>query len=105
MQGRMKVWRMDYSSGSFAIREKGDNSLVPDPDYMVDALKLLSQAPRGSAESLQKFGAWRCPNGTQHIFCWSIRAISGQSLASNVSVVDSRDLNLVFGNVEATPNK
>ncbi|GFX53630.1 hypothetical protein TNCV_1185591 [Trichonephila clavipes] len=32
-------------------------------------------------------------------------AISGQSLASNDPVVDSRDLNLVFGDAEATPNK
>ncbi|GFW36357.1 uncharacterized protein TNCV_3712771 [Trichonephila clavipes] len=31
---------------SFAMREKGGNRLVPDPDYMVDALKLPNQAPR-----------------------------------------------------------
>ncbi|GFW39970.1 hypothetical protein TNCV_5116531 [Trichonephila clavipes] len=91
--------------GSFAIREKGGNRLVPVPDYMVDALKLLNQAPRGSGESLQKCVAWRCPDGTQHIFCWPILAISGQSLASNGPVVDSRDLNLVFGYAESTPNK
>ncbi|GFW84799.1 hypothetical protein TNCV_680871 [Trichonephila clavipes] len=31
--------------------------------------------------------------------------LSGQSLASNGPVVDSRDLNLEFGHAEATPNK
>ncbi|GFY01158.1 hypothetical protein TNCV_5076251 [Trichonephila clavipes] len=85
------------------MREKGGNRLVPGLDYMVDALKLPNQAPRGSGESLQKCVAWRCPDGTQHIFCWPILAISGQSLASNGSVADSRDLNLVFGRAEATP--
>ncbi|GFV16332.1 hypothetical protein TNCV_178531 [Trichonephila clavipes] len=76
---------------------KGDNRLVPGPDYMVDALKLLNLAPSVSGESLQKCVAWHCPDGTQHLFCWPILAISGQSLASNGLVVDSRDLNLVFG--------
>ncbi|GFX89112.1 hypothetical protein TNCV_2854111 [Trichonephila clavipes] len=59
--------------GNFAIREKGGNRLVPGLDYLVNALKLHNQVPRGSA--------------------------------SNGPVVDSRDLNLVFGNAEATPNK
>ncbi|GFS69851.1 hypothetical protein TNCV_3101591 [Trichonephila clavipes] len=72
---------------------------------MVDALKLPNQASRGSGESLQKCVTWRCPEGTQRLFCWPILAISGQSLASNGPVVDSRDLNLVFGHAEATPNK
>ncbi|GFW67419.1 hypothetical protein TNCV_3390901 [Trichonephila clavipes] len=49
--------------------------------------------------------AWRCPDGTQHLFCWPILAVSGQSLASNGPVVNSRDLNLVFGHTEATHNK
>ncbi|GFX19269.1 hypothetical protein TNCV_3014131 [Trichonephila clavipes] len=49
--------------------------------------------------------AWRCPDGTQHLFCWPILAVFGQSLASNSTVVDSRDLNLVFGHTEATDNK
>ncbi|GFW40485.1 hypothetical protein TNCV_1020421 [Trichonephila clavipes] len=40
--------------GSFAMREKGGNCLVPGPDYVVDALKLPNQAPRVSGESLQK---------------------------------------------------
>ncbi|GFT23433.1 hypothetical protein TNCV_2016901 [Trichonephila clavipes] len=35
------------------MREKGDNRLVPGPDYMVDALKLPNHAPRVSGESLQ----------------------------------------------------
>ncbi|GFW88145.1 DUF4817 domain-containing protein [Trichonephila clavipes] len=46
--------------GSFEMLEKDDNRLVPGPDYMVDALKLPNQAPKGSGESLQKkklFGA------------------------------------------------
>ncbi|GFX98149.1 hypothetical protein TNCV_4907931 [Trichonephila clavipes] len=42
--------------GSFAMREKGDNCLVPGPDYMLDALKLPNQAPRGFGESLQRPG-------------------------------------------------
>ncbi|GFV19703.1 transposable element Tcb2 transposase [Trichonephila clavipes] len=49
--------------------------------------------------------AWRCPDGTQHLFCWPTLAISGQLLASDGPVVDSRDLNLVFGHAGATPNK
>ncbi|GFX90433.1 hypothetical protein TNCV_2073111 [Trichonephila clavipes] len=48
---------------------------------------------------------WRCPDGTEHIFCWPFLDISGQSLASNGPVVDSRDLNLVFGVAEVTSNK
>ncbi|GFV17303.1 hypothetical protein TNCV_1802051 [Trichonephila clavipes] len=85
--------------------EKGGNGLVPGPEYMVDALKLPNKASRGFGESLQKCVAWRCPDGTQHFFCWSILTVSGQSLASNGLVVDSRDLNLVFGHEEGTPNK
>ncbi|GFX50706.1 hypothetical protein TNCV_2722921 [Trichonephila clavipes] len=95
----------DNPMRNFAIREKGGNILVPGPDYKADELKLPNQAPRGSGQSLQKCVAWRCPGGTQHIFCWPILAISGQSLASNGPVVDSRDLNLVFGHAEATPNE
>ncbi|GFW00803.1 hypothetical protein TNCV_1760411 [Trichonephila clavipes] len=72
---------------------------------MVDALTLLNQAPRGSGKSLQKCVAWRCPYGTQHIFCWPIMANSGQSLASNGRVVNSKRLNLVFGHKEASHNK
>ncbi|GFU24503.1 hypothetical protein TNCV_2264621 [Trichonephila clavipes] len=87
------------------MREKGGNRLVPDPDYIVDALKLPNQVPTGSGESLQKCAAWRCPDRTQFLFCWPILAVSGQSLASNVPVVDSRYLNLEFGHAEATTNK
>ncbi|GFV70790.1 hypothetical protein TNCV_1947001 [Trichonephila clavipes] len=87
------------------MREKGDNRLVTGPDYMADALKLPNKVPRGSGELLQKCVAWRCPDGTQHLFCWPILAVSGQSLASNGLVVDSRDLNLVFGHAVTTPNK
>ncbi|GFV76980.1 hypothetical protein TNCV_690501 [Trichonephila clavipes] len=87
------------------MREIGGNRLVPGPDYMVHALKLSNQAPRVSGESLQTCVAWRCPDGTQHFFCWSILAISGQSLASNGPVVDSRDLTLVFCHTKAAHNK
>ncbi|GFX81719.1 hypothetical protein TNCV_317251 [Trichonephila clavipes] len=75
---------------SFAMREKGSNHLILGPDYRVDTLKLSNQAPRVSGESLQTYGAWRCPDGTQHLFCRPILAVSGQSLASNSPVVDSR---------------
>ncbi|GFV01388.1 hypothetical protein TNCV_1592481 [Trichonephila clavipes] len=60
------------SSASFAIREKGGNRLVPDPNYMVDAVKLPEQAPRVSGESLRTGVTWRCPDGAQHLFCWPI---------------------------------
>ncbi|GFT42563.1 hypothetical protein TNCV_1788011 [Trichonephila clavipes] len=56
-------------NGSFAMREKGSSRLVPGRDYIVDALKLPNQVPRGSDESLQKCVAWRCPDGTQLLFC------------------------------------
>ncbi|GFY04341.1 hypothetical protein TNCV_4414291 [Trichonephila clavipes] len=71
----------------------------------LDASKLLNQPPRVSGESLQTGVVWGCPDGTQHLFCWPIVAVSGQSLASNSPVVDSRDLNLVFGLTLATHNK
>ncbi|GFX81789.1 hypothetical protein TNCV_2569901 [Trichonephila clavipes] len=87
------------------MREKGGNRLMPGPDYMVDALKLPNQAPGVSGESLQKCVARLCPDGTQHLFCWLILAVSGQLLVSNGPVVDSRDLSLEFGHVEATLNK
>ncbi|GFX37712.1 hypothetical protein TNCV_1261491 [Trichonephila clavipes] len=93
------------ATGSFAMQEKGSNRLVLGPDYMVDALKLPNQASRFSGESLQMCVAWRCPDGTQHLFCWPILAVSGQSLASNGPVIDSRYLNLVFGHNEATHDK
>ncbi|GFU56229.1 hypothetical protein TNCV_712851 [Trichonephila clavipes] len=87
------------------MREKGGNRLVPGTDYTVDASKLSNQAPRASGELLPTCVAWRCPDGTQHLFCWSILAVSGQSLASNGPVVNSRYLNLVFGPTEAANNK
>ncbi|GFV32055.1 hypothetical protein TNCV_3868891 [Trichonephila clavipes] len=87
------------------MREKDGNRLVPVPDYMVDALKLPNQAPSFSGESIQTCLAWRFSDRTQHFFCWSILAVSGQSLASNGPVVDSRDMILVFGNTEVTRNK
>ncbi|GFX35066.1 hypothetical protein TNCV_2330061 [Trichonephila clavipes] len=85
--------------------KKSSTRLVSGPHSMVDTLKLPNQAPRGPGESLQKCVAWRCPDGTRHLICSSILAILGQSLSSTCPVVDSRDLNLVFGHVEATPNK
>ncbi|GFY14519.1 hypothetical protein TNCV_1315731 [Trichonephila clavipes] len=72
---------------------------------MVDALKLPNQAPGVSGESLQTCVAWRCLDETQHLFCWPILAVSGQTPASNGPVVDSRNLNLVFGLTEAAQNK
>ncbi|GFU93084.1 hypothetical protein TNCV_1663161 [Trichonephila clavipes] len=87
------------------MREKDGNRFPSDPDYMMDALKLPKQAPRVSGESLRMCVTWCCHNGTQHLFCCSILAISGQSLALNGPVVDSGYLNLVFGHTEATPNK
>ncbi|GFU73223.1 hypothetical protein TNCV_493481 [Trichonephila clavipes] len=87
------------------MREKGVILLVSGPDYMVDALKLTNQAPRFSGESLQLCVAWHCPDGTQHLFCCQILAVSGQSIASNGPVVNSRNLNLVFGHAEETHNK
>ncbi|GFT70087.1 hypothetical protein TNCV_4690261 [Trichonephila clavipes] len=52
------------------MREKGVNRLVPGSEYMVDALKPPNQVPRVSGESLQTCVAWRCPDGTLHLFCW-----------------------------------
>ncbi|GFU42966.1 hypothetical protein TNCV_3141101 [Trichonephila clavipes] len=73
----------------FCSAKKCGNRLVPSPDYMVDALKLSIQAPRVSGESLQTCVDLRCPDGTQHLFCWPILTISGQSLASNVHTLCS----------------
>ncbi|GFV67408.1 hypothetical protein TNCV_4307791 [Trichonephila clavipes] len=87
------------------MRGKGGNRFVFDPYYMVDALKLSNQAPNVSGDSIQRCVAWRCPDRTQHLFCWPILAVSGQLLASNGPVVDSRDFNLVFGATEETHNK
>ncbi|GFX37849.1 hypothetical protein TNCV_1823061 [Trichonephila clavipes] len=61
---------------------------------MVDALKLLNQAPRVSGESLQTCVAWRCPGETQHFSSWPVLTISSKLLASNGPAVDRRDLNL-----------
>ncbi|GFW61069.1 hypothetical protein TNCV_4872791 [Trichonephila clavipes] len=87
------------------MRGKGGNRFVPGPDYMVDALKLPNQPPRVPGESLHMCEAWRCSDGTQHLFCWPALAVSGQSLASNSPVVHSRDLNLLFDPTEAIHNK
>ncbi|GFX94303.1 hypothetical protein TNCV_4293481 [Trichonephila clavipes] len=89
----------------FCNARKWGNHLVSGTDYMVNALKLPDQAPRVFSESLQTCVAWRCPDGIQHLFCWHILIVSGQSLVSNGPVVDSRDMNLVFGHTEATHNK
>ncbi|GFX66563.1 hypothetical protein TNCV_1794741 [Trichonephila clavipes] len=76
------------------MREKGGNRLVPGLDYMVDTFKLPNQAPRGSGESLEKCVSWHCPDGTQHLFCWPILAIFGQSIASNSPVVDRSEFSV-----------
>ncbi|GFV04978.1 hypothetical protein TNCV_1347261 [Trichonephila clavipes] len=78
---------------------------VQGSDYAVDALKPPSQSPRISGVSLQMCVIRHCPDGIQHLFCWPILAVSAQMLASNCPVVDSRDLNLVFGHTEVTHNK
>ncbi|GFV08079.1 hypothetical protein TNCV_1047081 [Trichonephila clavipes] len=70
------------------MQEKGVNFLVPGPVYMVGALKLPNQAPRVYGESLQTCGAWRCPEGTQHVFCYPILAVATQSPALNAPVVN-----------------
>ncbi|GFV21310.1 hypothetical protein TNCV_4889051 [Trichonephila clavipes] len=75
------------------MREKGGNRLVPGTDYMVDALKLFNQAPRVSGESLQTCVTWHCPDGTQHLLCWPILAVSSQSLSSKGPVIDNTYLN------------
>ncbi|GFY25305.1 hypothetical protein TNCV_2484251 [Trichonephila clavipes] len=87
------------------MQEEDGNRLVPGPDYMVDALKLPNQAPRVSGESLQTYVTWRCPDGTQRLFCWPNLPVYCQLLASNGPVVDNRDLNLVFGHTDVTHNK
>ncbi|GFW62674.1 hypothetical protein TNCV_2624371 [Trichonephila clavipes] len=84
---------------------KGGNYLVLGLDYMVDTSKLPNQAPRVFGESLKARVAWSCPDGTQCFFCWLILVVSGQSQASNGLVVESRDLNLMFGYTEATHTK
>ncbi|GFV90150.1 hypothetical protein TNCV_4378661 [Trichonephila clavipes] len=71
------------------MREKGGNRLVPGQDDMVDALKFLTKIPEFLA-SHYRCVAWCCPDGTQHLFCWPILAVSDESLASNGPVVDSR---------------
>ncbi|GFX99415.1 hypothetical protein TNCV_3023461 [Trichonephila clavipes] len=87
------------------MQEKGGNRFVPGPDYMMYALKLPNEALKVSGDSLHTCVAWCCPDGTQHLFWSPIMAVSGQSLAPNGPVVDSRDLNLVFGHTEAIHNK
>ncbi|GFY02829.1 hypothetical protein TNCV_3507091 [Trichonephila clavipes] len=72
------------------MREKGNNRLVPSPDYLMDALKLSKQAARVSGESLQTCMAWSCPDRAQLLFCWPILTVYGQSLASNVPVLENR---------------
>lgn len=71
--------------------------MMPRPDYMEDASKLLN---------LLEFLTSHCrrvwPDGTQHLSFWSILDVSGQSLASNCPIVNSRDPNLKFGHVNAT---
>nr|GFX89595.1 hypothetical protein TNCV_72881 [Trichonephila clavipes] len=75
--GTVLVTLQWFNHRSLAMREKCGNRFAPGPNYMVDAIKLLNQAPR----------------------------VPDQSLASNGPDVDSRDLNFVFGHMEATPNK
>ncbi|GFS72750.1 hypothetical protein TNCV_1421321 [Trichonephila clavipes] len=71
---------------------------------MVDVSKLSKQAPGVPSKSLQCVSCRRS-DGIPHFFCWPILAFSSQLLASNGSVVESRDPNLVFGNLKAICNK
>ncbi|GFX74196.1 hypothetical protein TNCV_2912291 [Trichonephila clavipes] len=48
----------------FCNAKKGGDRSVPDPDYMVDALKLPNQAHKFSSESLNARVAWRRWNTT-----------------------------------------
>ena len=80
------------------MRENGGNRLVPGLDYMMDALKFPNQPLRVSGESQQICVGLRCPDGT-HVFCWRILTVSDESLVSNSSVVDNRDLYFVFGHL------
>ncbi|GFW35720.1 hypothetical protein TNCV_4435691 [Trichonephila clavipes] len=76
MKFNVLIWIEEWDEdlfGSFAMREKGGNRLVPGPDYMVDVLKLPNQDTRVSGESLQTCMAWRCPDRTD-LFCWLILA-------------------------------
>ncbi|GFU88467.1 hypothetical protein TNCV_3354061 [Trichonephila clavipes] len=54
---------------------------------------------REDVSALDRFSVHRCP--TRRVFS----AVSSQSLDSNGPIVDSRDLNSVFGHTEATHNK
>ncbi|GFX54413.1 hypothetical protein TNCV_3825121 [Trichonephila clavipes] len=85
--------------------EKGIIHLVPDTYYAVDALKPPNQASRVSGESLQTCMNKPCLDGVQHLFCWPILVLSVQTLASNCPVIDSRNLNLVFGYTEVNHYK
>ncbi|GFX02716.1 hypothetical protein TNCV_2011601 [Trichonephila clavipes] len=85
------------------MREKGGNRLVPGPDYMcggwIKTFQLSSQ------------NLWRVSIDVRGLALsrWNttplLLANSGQSLASNGSVVDSRYLNLMFDPTKATHNK
>ncbi|GFW61298.1 hypothetical protein TNCV_3378131 [Trichonephila clavipes] len=68
-------------------------------------MKVLALIDEIIIESLQTRVAWCCLDLTQHLFCWPILAVSGQSLAPNSPVVVSRYLDLVFGHTKATHNK
>ncbi|GFW81962.1 hypothetical protein TNCV_770911 [Trichonephila clavipes] len=66
---------------------------------MLDVLKLPNQALRVSGESQQTCVAWRCPDGTQRLFCLSIMAVSGNGTSSRTSVTRfsmSLQMTLIF---------
>ncbi|GFT92209.1 uncharacterized protein TNCV_1679031 [Trichonephila clavipes] len=87
------------------MREKSGNRLVPGPDYVVDAFKLSNQAPRVSSESLQTCVAWRCPDGTQHLFCWPILAVSERTKPLDVPTVSEQKLKTTSVSFENIPSK
>ncbi|GFT67124.1 uncharacterized protein TNCV_782831 [Trichonephila clavipes] len=89
--------------GSFAMREKEGNRLVPGPAYMVDALNFPNKLP-GFLTSQYRH-VWPGVVLMEYNTCWQLLDVSSQSLASNGPVVDNRDLNLVFRHTKVTHNK
>ncbi|GFT49532.1 DUF1758 domain-containing protein [Trichonephila clavipes] len=54
------------------MQEKVGNRLVPGPNYMVDALKLPNQAPRGSGESKQNPTKYSVESSRPLVLVWPL---------------------------------
>ncbi|GFQ64933.1 hypothetical protein TNCT_81481 [Trichonephila clavata] len=77
------------------------NRLVLGLCYMVDfSIKLLEFL----AISMDVCVTWRCPDGTQSFSLLPILAAFGELLASNGSIISSRNPNLIFFYMERTYN-